>query len=1841
MTDFISSQTQLNGSQATRVAAQAAAARAAEQQLSLTRQLAQLARSLDPNNRAALEQKANLEAQLQQATAAGAKAQAMLQQANQALEAALEGFATFTDPRQNLGALSDQSPFLLFPVRIETRFLTSAGQPQLCVRIYPDDCSIDTFEDTLSVNELSDTKLYWQAMWSAGGVEGNQRAAWSSLVTAYGSGRAAWLADNYQPLNLAAMPVKASASDEILVIPTQIPLAAAEASAITAYWQAVWLADGDASKIQTASTALAAAVGAARATQLIQGYAPYNVADEPTPPATKTSVAVSTAFVVFPVDPPTKQDSWSQAPVINHLADRFVVIGYNGGVQTLQAIGGVMKLPLIVGPDPSAAPADTIHPENGNLVVPDELQWLVDFDRAVDAGMGVRINLTADQAQEGFDRLLVVGVELSTSAAAGKTALEQLLQHHFWGRSGLTLIPQGIPTHNTTGAGTGYTQLDNADESFDDRKNAPLFSITTDPTAKRDGQWLAEALGIDPAVLEPVHASDGVDQMVARAMQSALWPATLGYWMDKLLTPVFGDTAVADTRSFFTSYVSGRGAVPALRIGEQPYGILPTTAFSRMSWPRQVQGVVPSPTLFLEQLWQILRKLDADWTALSAQAAFVGKPGDAHQTLLDIVGLHPASVEFYTRYAESVAELYNIINLWSFGPDFFNALTALGLEAAATALLTGLGYSGTQPDILKRLFLSDAAQITTIIDDVPLSETSPIRAYTDDGRNYVQWLSDAAKTSLDAVYQEQGFSGNKTPEALLYLFLRHALMLGYYDSSYNLHQSAGFLSASELQAMKPEANFIHVADGAALPSESRFAALYKTESRITSSPTLLVSDYITQHLTTLLETQGLEQQLASLDVLKGASTDALERAFAEHIDCCSYRYDAWLLGLANWKLATMRSSDNGKQGRGSGVYLGAYGWVENLRPSTAKLSAVQPPSDVAANFPGPLFSNSANGGYIHAPSLAQAETAAVLRSGYLANATAANPDTMAVNLSSDRVRLALSMLEGVRGGQSLGALLGYQFERGLHDDFALAEVDQFIYPLRKAFPLVADSIADTVTDPNVPIEAIEASNVLDGMKLINQVRSSGNASYPFSVTGVVLPAANATEASAINSQAAALLNTYDAIGDLALAEGVHQAVQGNFDRIAGTLQTYTTGNYPPEPEVIQTPPSGIGLTHRVAVHLVAGLAPQPGATPRAMTEPALDAWVASLLPSLDAMQCQVTWKDSASQTGQSITVSLKDLGVAPIDTLNLLKPDDVQTMAELDDRVTGYVRATRTPRPDAPLSVAYMTADAGKFSIFQALALLRSVKALVARSRPLEASDALLNNSASSTTDGAVFVDSTRITMPKAALDQLGTDIDAYLAPLNSLLADPVTNRAALITGIDGFLDGAVALLDRCARFNLNLSGWGFAFAWRAAAFTDLLAQVSGLVARWTAKLADYDAKIAAYDALPAATDDSTRFQLLNIAGLVIATKLDPPPPDPATMRNALNSKRATFAARLAAFTALLNTGTTSFATLLANTQAIGTADLDAATFDLTPFGDRAVAFAQDLATNLSGHRADVSTRSAAVAAQLALYTAAGAATDQVKALVAAAKALLGPDFQIYPEFSLASDQGSEWTNALAYSAGGSLLQYLTTTAGVDFPVDEWLYGVARIRPNMGSWEQLLMLTAAFGTSVPTITPIQFPYESDGSWLGLQYPATYVLDSDRLLYTAQYVQPFDKTARQCGLLIDEWTEVIPATTRNTGLTFNYDRPNNEAPQSLLLVTPASATGSWVWDDLLGALNETLDLAKKRAVEPVQLDSTPYTCFLPATVTAVTTYGISITTALATANGLFRAPGIQALEKTNA
>ena len=374
---------------------------------------------------------------------------------------------------------------------------------------------------------------------------------------------------------------------------------------------------------------------------------------------------------------------------------------------------------------------------------------------------------------------------------------------------------------------------------------------------------------------------------------------------------------------------------------------------------------------------------------------------------------------------------------------------------------------------------------------------------------------------------------------------------------------------------------------------------------------MLVSDYITAGLSGLPQAAGLAGQLAAMAVLAQAPTAQLERAFAEHVDLCGYRYDAWLLGLVSYQLEQMRAANQRAASPRGGIYLGAYAWLEDLRPAPARLEPAQLPPGLDAVYAGgapaacPIRPTAAT---CTRRRCRTPRTAAILRSGYLANATAANPQSLAVNLSSDRVRTALAMLEGIRNGQSLGALLGYQFERALHDDYGLAEVDEFIYPLRKAFPLVADALAPTATPPGVPIEAIEARNVLDGRKLADHIDSVRQRRLPVRPGHAARRLGRARPPRSVPQPAACSTATTPS-PTWRWPRECTRPPRATSSASPARSRLTRTGNFPPEPEVVQTPPSGIGLTHRVALHLVPGLAAPAGATPAARAEPAIDAWL--------------------------------------------------------------------------------------------------------------------------------------------------------------------------------------------------------------------------------------------------------------------------------------------------------------------------------------------------------------------------------------------------------------------------------------------------------------------------------------------------------------------------------------------------------------------------------------------------------------------------------------------------------
>lgn len=1878
MAEFQDLQRKLSAAQRARDEAQQALARTTDRLAQVDSRLKSLERWANPNSEQGAAARAALEAERRRLAAQQEERGAALGRiAGELGDLAPIFWNEWSDPRRHAGQMNDDIPVMLFPLRLETRFKTVAAdrgtRQQLWVRVYPDECLVDTFEETLSEAELDSASIFWREYFHAAGVETAERAAWRGLVAAHGSGRATWIIRQFRPLNplvpgdplgdasLELKPQSSAAGDVILVVSVAEALTAPENTALTAYWSSVWKSGGQAASDASALTALIAAVGNARATELAEEFRPYNLGEKPPTGFTRATATPRVSFLSLPkreeVDAKTR--SWMKAATVTLLPERFVLLGYRGNTQVLNEISAPVQGPFSVSPDPTADPeVEFQFDEHGNLSLGEGLRWMTDFDEALRRGMGFRIDLTP-QLAEGFDRLLVLGIRLGSDAAQAKSELEALFKNHHFSRAGFALLPQGAATNNTDDTNSAYTREDAADASYDFVfKGQAQFAETDDWLDKRDGQWLAESLGLDTEWLKQVPNAGGVDQSEARAMNTALWPATLGYFMDTLLQPVFTDDHIYYTRWFFNRFVSGRGPIPAIRIGRQPYGILPTTAFSRIQWvfgderlsyrPYLTRFQEQRTTGFAEWLKGFKGTLDRLHTIWRNQAAGVShvdvRNADPHRTLLDIVGLHPASIEFHQRYANTKEQEHNVAAVWQlFIP--WQTLPANELHNEAFDLLVQLGYSRPQVPQLFDLFWKVSASRLNgpVIQEGPLSETDPLRIVTTDSRNYIEWLHEWARVSFDTVRVQDGFQNNQWPNALLYILLKHALELGYYDAGVRLLDDAQLLDNQAMLALRSEPFFFQVREPAAQTAadKSRYQLLYSPSQAVTGQSDVLLVDHITRSLGVLFGTRYLAEQLRALETLARTPTARLERLLAEHLDCCAYRLDAWMTGLVAFQLASTRYARRGdgegvEQGASyrKGIYLGAYGWLENVRPEPRTLTPVRLQGELDEIFNQqqpegvnvPLLRDDQNEGYIHAPSVNHGVTAAVLRNGYIANATPAQPELLKVNLSSERVRLAIGVIEGIRNGQSLAALLGYQFERGLHDRHTFAEVDQFIYPLRLVFPLYTQP---QNLPAGVSIESVEARNVVNGLNLVRHVRNATAAdkTYPFGFPVSKLPSATASQSLAIDNEVRRLLDLHDAVADLAIAEGVHQVVTGNYDRAAATLDAYSQATFPPIPDVVTTPRSGIALTHRVALHLDAAVVPAAGDAPRVKAEPAIDRWLRDVLPAPARVGCTVSYLDPVTSAVTPAIVTQADLALSALDLLYVMNPDNLQGRSEIEDRIRQHVlqEAALAVRPDLLRGVSYGEGAAGDFSFVEIAPLVRSLRALLLRSRPLRASDAALPTEARTEHDTSVALARTRVDfLPPAltaaktgTLQTLKTQLDAVFPA-----AGPVT--AVIVANIDSYLDDMLNVCQAIALFGLPDTGLAAFHESRAGLFTLLLKKAADLDERWQDKVDAFDAAMLT---LPGAANEDERIAIILKAERQISTtETDPTGKTSAQVLTLVQAKETAFRARQLAFRSLRHTTQTTVGGLLAAFNALlPVTDFDAEPIDTADAEQRIVVVAEDIHNRTKQLTAAIEKRITGVQDLLTKHDGVSAPDERVGILGDAAKLVFGDEFVMVPSFTVPERQADEWTNA--YDGRASLLDYQKTVLNNDFSVDDWLSGAARVRAKLYHVENLIFLTEAFGTTAPDLRPIQLPFSADAPWMALQFPAEARarLEKELLLYTAHYVQNFNGAQAQCGLLLDEWTEVIPAETETTGITFHFDKPNAEPPQAILLAMPSRFTGAWSWDDLVQTLHETLDFARVRAVEPRQLDQTALSVFLPATILATTWQPITIAADLSLVN----------------
>jgi hypothetical protein len=140
----------------------------------------------------------------------------------------------------------------------------------------------------------------------------------------------------------------------------------------------------------------------------------------------------------------------------------------------------------------------------------------------------------------------------------------------------------------------------------------------------------------------------------------------------------------------------------------------------------------------------------------------------------------------------------------------------------------------------------------------------------------------------------------------------------------------------------------------------------------------------------------------------------------------------------------------------------------------------------------------------------------------------------------------------------------------------------------------------------------------------------------------------------------------------------------------------------------------------------------------------------------------------------------------------------------------------------------------------------------------------------------------------------------------------------------------------------------------------------------------------------------------------------------------------------------------------------------------------------------------------------------------------------------------------------------------------------------------------------------------QVPHVGGQRWVGLE-----LLDEQPLVDGAASLvlhgPPAEFTGPLCGLLVDEWTELVPSREETTGIAFQYDPPDASAPQAILLAVPPVVGQAWTVGGLNRVLLETLDLARLRAVDPAALGDVGH--YLPATYLAFNEAGDAVSSDL--------------------
>jgi hypothetical protein len=1712
-----------------------------------------------------------------------------------------------------------------FPQAVITPLATTTRY-QLLVRIYPDDIFIDTHEEALTRAEQDAGRLFWKIWWAASFDKDLEKGGWRTLCANYGTKRASWIARTVKPdfvnnaqnrnaLNsrpsaklteatqlvktaytrLGTLPLGLSPIGIFILNATVATLQSVQATCSTAaaamrtitgtqdyllekcrsqlaqagsiisqlIAKRQQLTPSEAGACATSLTAFQAIINSYNDMQTqanaMLAYSPLEYVDQLTDPFVYPAVTLKT-------------DDWSTAPLFRCLPDKFVVVTQTGGIFQHIITGNPVPSTLKAGLDPAKfANADTFSLNaNGDMVVDPDIKWMTDYDDAQSKGMAITVELTAQQYATGFDKVVVLGVR-NSSATDAKAALEDLLMNHTYAADGMEFLKTGTPTNNTHYRKSGYQPDGDEDIRFDIEVENKRF-ITSSPDVYKlpDGKRLADALGIDVNVLQYVNNGHQTEIGNAMAINRALWSGTMGHYMEEMFDTLFTYDNIRRTEQFFTNYVFGRGSLPSIRVGEQPYGILPTTAFSRFvlygSLPSltatelqnapayPLQGATLNNKLqirFEYRLHELLKVVYNEYNRLAASEVMSYQKLVSSQQhaarFVEMLCLHPVSLDFVYRQSINVARgpnaspagfSTNFTATDLFGPNgFFEMFKQHILQGvfepsfhfsdqyppfpSPNWRLEDVVYSRIKQQLTgarnfgNRYLTQTPAINRELVDKLPASWEAPLGNLPGRSYHYIDWiLQQTAEGLLGG--NDIGNLSRLPSNSLFFLLLRQSLLQGYQEAALNIMQSETLINEPGRRLLGSQDRY-HFREWAGSPAYLRHYYVTKWHtlfSYFDQLPTILRdTQFSTKPFYNYINSaSGLRSMARYLDQVRGPLTSlnlynashrshfeklkgirdayehiknlptaALELLMGEHVDLATHRLDAWMLGLVNMRLSRQR------MWTGSGLYLGAYGYVENLRPDVYKTTETNPVLS-EFNLPAgkPVYREQGNQGFIHAGSISQAITAAVLRSAYMSNVNAEDePNRLAINLSSARVRLAMGLIAGMRNGQSLGALLGFQFERGLHERYNRVELDLLIQPFRKRFPLT-QAVAETAATGTPAYQGL----TVDGVGMLQLAWNSTNwlqqksvrtmaallkennyQKLPLPIKQIVddnFPANRNLVYDNVIDEIDRMADAFDALGDLAVSESVYQIVQGNHVKAAAVLNALAQGKTIPQPEVIDTLRSGTVVTHRVLYQMPTfvsagqnNFTAPPGwegnATPRAQAEPSLNYWLGRLLGPMVQYKCVVT-RQTLSGGSTNFIYTMESPNWQPIDLLCLSGGAD-----EMRDYIRQHY--TRAVTNDVHVTVDFTTRHSSftenDKTFDELFILLRHLCNLLGSARCAGAGDLRPAAETVASINPGQFDTgeyNSRITRALNALRNFNTTVaqETFMVPI-----------------LNGTMAPAQVVLSN-ADFNRVLS-------------------------------------------------------YLNQAVLL-------------GIPNAMGSAAG-----------LVKTGNRYY------TQALEQL--------YTVYKE-----SKKRETDALAHQAGI-----------AGSTPAG----QVEKLSDLAKLCFGRNMITLPVFM--PPNLTDLRNQLNFPDSTRLTRFTGRLT-----MEDWLQSIGKVRARMKDLQQTNYTADMYGSVIPSIQPVQLPYRNGDYWLGMSYPSSYTPAEDKLSLVLINEKALTQQSWQSGLVLDEWLEIIPAKQETTGLVFNYDQPNATAPQSILLAVVPSANLNWTWDDLVHTIIDTVEMSKIRAVEPDHL-----------------------------------------------